>query len=94
MRLATPIFDHANLYHFQSPFNLQELVPPYKKSFISIISFMRSSQFYSPDTRSAIPIFDHPQLLNFVNLYQCVKNEAASSICSGEILDLKILRSD
>ena len=34
------------------------------------------------------------QLLFFVNLYQHAKNEAVSSICSGEIVDLKILQSD
>ena len=34
------------------------------------------------------------QLLIFVNLYQHAKNEAVSSICSGEIVDLKILQSD
>ena len=34
------------------------------------------------------------QLLIFVNLYQDAKNEAVSLICSGEIVDLKILQSD
>ena len=34
------------------------------------------------------------QLLIFVNLYQHAKNEAASSICSGEMVDLKILQSE
>ena len=34
------------------------------------------------------------QLFFFVNLYQQAKNEAVSSICSGEIVDLKILQSD
>ena len=29
-----------------------------------------------------------------MNLHQRDKNEAVSSICSGEILDLKILQSD
>ena len=29
-----------------------------------------------------------------MNLYQYAKNEAVSSICSGEIVDLKILKSD
>ena len=33
------------------------------------------------------------QLLTFANLYQQDKNEAVSSICSGETLDLKILQS-
>ena len=34
------------------------------------------------------------QLLIFVNLYQHAKNEAVSSICSGEMIDLKILQSE
>ena len=34
------------------------------------------------------------QFLIFVNLYQHAKNEAVSSICSREIVDLKILQSD
>ena len=34
------------------------------------------------------------QLLDLVNLYEHAKNEAVSSICSGEIVDLKILQSD
>ena len=34
------------------------------------------------------------QLLTFVNLYQHIKNEAVSSICSGEMLDLKIPQSE
>ena len=48
-------------------------------------------------TRLATPIFDHAhpknfdQHLIFVNLYKHAKNEDISSICSGEIVDLKIL---
>ena len=34
------------------------------------------------------------QLLIFVNLYQHAKNEAVSSICPWETVDLKILQSD
>ena len=41
-----------------------------------------------PDQR----IFD--QLLILVNLYQYVKNWVVSSVCSGEMVDLKILQSD
>ena len=33
------------------------------------------------------------QLLIFMNLCQHAKNEAASLLCSGEIVDLKILES-
>ena len=48
----------------------------------------------------ATHIFNHAhqklfnQLVIFVNLYQHAKNEAVSSICSGEMLDLKILQSE
>ena len=34
------------------------------------------------------------ELLNFVNFYQHSKTEAVSSICYGEIFDLKIMESD
>ena len=43
-------------------------------------------------TRSKQNTFD--ELLIFVNLYQHAKNEAVSLICNGEIIDLKILKSD
>ena len=47
-----------------------------------------------------MPIFDDAQLkivsqlVIFVNFYQHAKNEAVSSICSGEIGHLKILQPD
>ena len=58
---------------------------------------MRYGQISSPEARlvKLMPnqyIFD--QLLIFVNLDQHAKTEAASSIGSGEIADLKILHSD
>ena len=34
------------------------------------------------------------QLSIFVNFHQHAKNEAVSSTCSGEIVDLKILQSE
>ena len=34
------------------------------------------------------------QLLMFLNLHQHAKNEAVSLICSGEMVDLKILQSE
>ena len=81
MTLAKPYFGHAHPQNFQMPFNLQEFVP---------------------GTRLATPIFflimpnqkTFEQLLIFRTLYQHTKNEAASFICSGEIVDLKILFSD
>ena len=62
---------------------------------------------HSSDTinfRAQRPDWPHPflnmpdqkifnQLLIFMNLYQHAKNEAVSSPCSGEIVDLKILES-
>ena len=83
---------------FQSFFNLCEIVPAWKKSVSSISCFLKYSQFYIPKTRLVTLIFDHAptstlnQLLIFVNLYHHAKNEAASSICSGEIFDLKVLQ--
>ena len=43
-------------------------------------------------TRLATHIFD--QLLIFVNMYQHAEDETVSSICSGEIVDFKIVQSD
>ena len=43
-------------------------------------------------TRLATHIFD--QLLIFVNMYQHAEDEAVSSICSGKIVDFKIVQSD
>ena len=34
------------------------------------------------------------QLLVYVNLYQHAKNQAISLICSGDMVDLKVLQSD
>ena len=45
-------------------------------------------------------IFDHSQpkkfrlTFNFCNLYQHAKNQAFSLICFGEMVDLKVLKSD
>ena len=99
-RLTTPIFDHAYPKNFQSSFNLCEIVPACKKSVSSISSFLRYSQFQSPEpdwphsfvTMSHQKLFN--QLLIFGNLYQHAKNQAVSSICSAEMLDLKICQSE
>ena len=59
-----------------------EIVPACKKSVSSVSSFLRYSQFYSPETRLAILIFGHAPpkifLSTFVNVYQHAKNEAVS----------------
>ena len=57
--------------------------------FISEIQSILESHDQTGNTQN---IFD--QLLNLMNLYQHSKNEAILSICSGEIVDLKILKSD
>ena len=72
-----------------------------KKSVYSISSFiqLRYNEFQSPQTKLATSIFDHAQwknfwsAFNFYKLYQHAKIEADSSICSGEMVDLKILVS-
>ena len=88
--------------NFQSPFNLSKFVPACKKSVNSTCSFLRYTQFQIPKTRLGTPIFDYAQpkyreifdeLLIFVNLYQQAKNEAVSSICSAELVNLKMLQS-
>ena len=59
---------------------------------------LRDSQFQSPVTRVAAPIFyhTHPNIFNklliWMNLYQYKKNQAISSFCSRYIFDLKILQ--
>ena len=78
--------DHA---HFRPP--------PTKSSAYSKNSFLRYSQFLSPETRVATPILDHAnrnifQFLICTNLYEHSKNQVFSSFCSR--VDLKILRYD
>ena len=98
-RLATPIFDHAHPIHFWSAFNIYESVSACKKSANSICSFLS----YSPETilQSRDQIgqthFMSDQTFSsnfyfFLNFYQHAKIKAVSLICSGEILDLKILQ--
>ena len=93
-RLATPIFDHAHPIHFWSAFNIYESVSACKKSANSICSFLS----YSPETRLVKPILCPTKTFSsnfyfFLNFYQHAKIKAVSLICSGEILDLKILIS-
>ena len=40
------------------------------------------------------PIFDHPHLKISMNLHQHAKSQAFSSLCSSDVVDLKILQSD
>ena len=87
------IFDHT---HPNIIINLKvsflEFVPACKKSVTFICSFWR------PDWQHPfLPLPNQKlfnQLLIFVNLYHHAKNDAASSIFSGEMVDLKILELD
>ena len=101
--MTTHIFDHTQFQNCQVPFNLHEFIPACKKSVHSVHPFVHSSDTVNfrvqrldwPHPFLTMPnqtIFD--QILIFVNLYQHVKNEAVSSISSGEKVDLKILQSD
>ena len=55
-----------------------------------------NSRVQRPHLPQSFLIMSHQKLSNqrliFVNLYQHVQNDAASSICSGGMLDLKILQ--
>ena len=97
IRLATPIFNHAHSKNFQAPFNLPEmvinlhaknlLIPSVYSRYTVNFKLQRPDCLLLPMPNQKI--FDQ---LFFVNLYQNVKKEAVSSICSGERVDLKILQ--
>ena len=85
--------------NFKSSFNLCEIVPACKKLVQSVLSWDTVKfRFQRPDWPHSFFTIPHQKLFNqlliFVNLYQHAKNEAASLICSGEMLDLKILLSE
>ena len=91
--LTTLIFYHDHTYF------CVKLYQYAKKSDPSVLSWDRVNfRVQRPDwphsflTMPQQKLFN--QLLIFVNLYQHTKNVAVWSICTGEILDLKILRSE
>ena len=90
-----------SIFYHVNPKKLGEIVAACKKSGNSICSFLRYKvNLESRDQIGHRHILTMPnqkrfkQLSIFVNLYQHAKNEAVSSTCSGEIVDLKILQSD
>ena len=97
-RLITLIFDYAHPNIFNPLLICVNLYQHSKNRCHTFCSFLRYSRVPRPDwphlflTMSNQNIFD--QLLIFMNIYQHAKNEVVSSICSGEIFDLKILKSD
>ena len=58
-------FDHAHPQIIESTFSFLEFAPACKKSFHSIYSILRYSQFLSPVTSLATPVFEHPTLQLF-----------------------------
>ena len=71
-----------------------------KISLFNLFIFWNTVNFTIPRPDGQHPFFDHnqpktfDQLLVFVNFYHHAKNVAVSSICSREIVHLKILLSD
>ena len=70
-----------------------KLKSPFKKWVYAIDSFMRYGQFKSPVTRvvTPTPIFFYQVLISGIKMQ---KRRFVSSLCSRDILDLKILQSD
>ena len=90
------IFDQVHPKIFESTFSFPEFVPACKKSVAPSVHFWDTANFrvQRPDwPHSFLTIHNHEifdQLLIFVNLYQHAKNEAVSSIFSGEMVAWKI----
>ena len=99
-QLVTPIFDYTHTEMGEITFSFPQFVPACTKLVHSANSFLRYRQFYSPVTRLYTPISNHPhpktfdQLLIYMNLYQHAKKQAISLVCSGDMIDQKILQSD
>ena len=93
------IFDHAYPKIIEVTFSFPEFPPACKNLVHSINSFLRYNfrvpwPVWPPTflTTPLLKVFD--QLLIYVDLYQHVKNKAISLICSGDMVDKKILQSD
>ena len=97
-RLATTIFDHVypTIFFISFPF-LRICINTQEISLFQMFILQIQSILEYRDQIGLTYILTNPnkknfELLVFVNLYQHAKNEVVSSICSGEIVDLKILR--
>ena len=92
-------FDQAHPTNFQSSFDLCEIVRAGKKSVPSFLYWDTVNfRVYRPDWSHLFLTMTHQKLFNqilfFLNLYQHEKNEVASSICSGKMIDLKLPQSE
>ena len=84
-----PIFDQAHPKIIEITFNFPEFAPPCKKLVNSINSFFPST----PTSGHANPeIFW--STINLCEFVSTCKNQAISMICSGDMVDKKILQSD
>ena len=90
--MAPPISYYSQPKIIEKTFSFPEFAPACKKSFHSIYSFLRYSQFQSPMTRLATSIFNHAdqkifdKLLIYVNSYQQAKNQAILMIFLGDMV--------
>ena len=84
----------------KATFDLPEFLSTHQKSAYSTDSFLRYRQFSFLKTRVATPIFDHahPNILqtacNCSESASHAKNQAFSSFCSRDIVNLKMLQAD
>ena len=87
-KIVTPIFEHAHRKITKITFGFPEIAPACKKKISLFHLFVLEIQSIL-ESLQATPMpnqkfFD--QLLILVNLYQHVKNQAVSLICSGDMV--------
>ena len=91
--MATPNFEHIYLKIIEISFSFPEFAPARKTQFIPstdswdtvIFRVLWTDWLHLFLTMLTQKFFD--QLLIYVNLYQHVKNQAISLICSGDMVD-------
>ena len=92
------IFNHTH-QKIEVTFSFLEFVPACEKSLYSVYSLLRYFNLRVLWQEWLHPIFGNyteifKSTYNFMNLYQQTKNQAISSICSRDIVALKILQFD
>ena len=93
----THFWPHPPKKIIEASFRFPEFVPACRKSVYSICSFLIYSHFLSLMTKLAATIADNGHPKNFSSTFNCrkfvlpCKNKTISSICSEDMVDLKIL---
>ena len=87
LKEASATFDHA----YCIIICYSEIVSPCKKSVCSIDSFMRYSQFKSPVTRVATPIFDHTHPNIFLSALNFWYQYAKSRLFHHYVLEIYLM---